>query len=201
MKKVYVINCLILMVFIALSGCITINTQPTTPVPTPTARPSVPQSSSGGDFTIISDGRYGISYVLPLDWHIVSENELRQVPNVLPSAYLGEVGDEYAMIYVRAVLSMAGLSLYEIQLKRLQQMGNIDSSESNPFRSRAIVVGGHPGFRLDYSYFLEDTAARAIEIWVIKGDLVFQLFMYAYSEKYPQLQATFDHVISSLDFE
>jgi hypothetical protein len=129
---------------------------------------------------------------------MASQEDLKQVPTMLPSAWLGEAEHEYAMIYVTTWPMMAGLSLEQILERRNEQIAqSIDSSQPNPFAVRSVVVDKYPGFRLDYALKLDYASARAIEVWFMRNDLVFQVFAFATVDKFPDYESIFENVISS----
>lgn len=175
------------------------STHTPTPSPTPTPAPTLTLTPSG-DFVTVDDFQRGVSYVLPRNWNMASQDDLNQTPTLLPSAWLGEAKHEYAMIYVTTVPTMAGLSLEQILARRELQMQigqNVDYSQPNPFAVRSVVVDKYSGFRLDYALKLDYASARAIEVWFMRGDLVFQVFAFATVDKFPDYESIFENVISS----
>ncbi len=155
-----------------------------------------------------SDPDYGFSFQYPGAWKLVVTQ-----PDDLPTGVSKSVGaldqagsgaNNYGLDFVSVDIYAAGpdsgLAADTIQSEFeawLEEAGSGDSTFRVAAAPTAVTVGGLQGFEATYTYTDGDFEVRCTEYWLLKGEVMYDLYTQATEDNWTDNQKTFDAFLMS----
>jgi len=155
-----------------------------------------------------SDPDYGFSFQYPKAWDLKDTE-----PDKLPAGVSKSVGamdqagsgtEDYALDFVSVDIYNlgpdSGLTTETIQSEFevwLEEAGSTDSTFRVADAPTAVTVGGLEGYKATYTYTDGDFQVRCTEYWLLKGEVMYDLYTQATEDNWADNQKTFDAFVSS----